>query len=193
MESVEKESGVKRHSQDISKAVPPPLPRRLGECVNEKAEDRAAGVAEFSGVIHVSVRARKCRKWRDANAEMKSAFWTADWQFQSPPATTICDGVKCCESVQREVTRWTEQSVAALQDALDDADWDMFRHSTDDVNEFMEAVVGFIGKLVDDMISRTTIKKFPNQKPCVDKTIREALNSRTAAYNAGIIIGNIDE
>ncbi|KAK1784140.1 hypothetical protein P4O66_021148, partial [Electrophorus voltai] len=79
--------------------------------------------------------------------------------------------------VQREVARWTDQSVAALQDALDDADWDMFRRSTDDVSEFTEAVVGFIGKLVDDTIPRITIKKFSNQKPWVDRTIREALNS----------------
>ncbi|KAK1784322.1 hypothetical protein P4O66_003519 [Electrophorus voltai] len=91
--------------------------------------------------------------------------------------------------VQREVARWTDQSVAALQDALEDADWDMFRRSTDDVSEFTEAVVGFIGKLVDDTIPRITIKKFSNQKPWVDRTIREALNSRTAAYNAGIIRG----
>ncbi|KAK1804783.1 hypothetical protein P4O66_003542 [Electrophorus voltai] len=95
--------------------------------------------------------------------------------------------------VQREVARWTDQLVATLQDALDDADWDMFQGSTDDVSEFTEAVVGFIEKLVDDTIPRATIKKFPNQKPWVDRTIREALNSRTAAYNAGIISGNMDE
>ncbi|KAK1784239.1 hypothetical protein P4O66_003728, partial [Electrophorus voltai] len=82
-----------------------------------------------------------------------------------------------------------KQSVAAL----DDADWDMFRRSTDDVSRFMGAVVVFIGKLVDDTIPRTTIKKFPNQNPWVDRTIREALNSRTAAYTAGIMSRNMDE
>ncbi|KAK1798194.1 hypothetical protein P4O66_000687 [Electrophorus voltai] len=91
--------------------------------------------------------------------------------------------------VQREVARWTDQSSAALQDALDDTDWD----STDDVSKFMEAVIGFIGKLVDNTIPRATIKKFPNQKPWVEKTIHEALNSGTAAYNGGIISGNMDE
>ena len=40
--------------------------------------ERAAGVAEFSGVIQVSVRARKWRVMRDAQAEMESAFLTAD-------------------------------------------------------------------------------------------------------------------
>ncbi|KAK1784466.1 hypothetical protein P4O66_000871 [Electrophorus voltai] len=42
-------------------------------------------------------------------------------------------------------------------------------------------------------IPRTNIKRFPNQKPWVDKTICEALNSRTAAYSVGIISGNMDE
>ncbi|KAK1802675.1 hypothetical protein P4O66_004308 [Electrophorus voltai] len=59
--------------------------------------------------------------------------------------------------------------------------------------KFTKAVVEFIWKLVDDTIPRATIKKFPNQKPWVDKTIREALNSHTAAYNAEIISGNMEE
>ncbi|KAI5609680.1 gastrula zinc finger protein XlCGF28.1-like [Silurus asotus] len=73
--------------------------------------------------------------------------------------------------VQREVARWTDQSVAALQDALDDADWDMIRRSSDDVNMFTEAVVGFIGKLTDDTVQKNTIRTFPNQKPSAFNTI----------------------
>ncbi|KAK1800231.1 hypothetical protein P4O66_000275 [Electrophorus voltai] len=91
-----------------------------------------------------------------------------------------------------EVAR-TDQSLAALQDTLDDTDWDMFRHSTDDVGELTEVVVGFIGKLVDDTIPRATIKTFPNQKPWMNKTIHEALYFHTAANNAGIISGNMDK
>ncbi|KAK1798125.1 hypothetical protein P4O66_000619 [Electrophorus voltai] len=42
--------------------------------------------------------------------------------------------------------------------------------------------------------TRRSREKQPyNQKPWVDRTIREALNSRTAAYNAGIISANMDE
>ncbi|KAK1802088.1 hypothetical protein P4O66_004431 [Electrophorus voltai] len=39
----------------------------------------------------------------------------------------------------------------------------------------------------------TPIPESEAQKPWVEKTIRKALNSRTAAYNAGIISGNMDE
>ncbi|RXN39337.1 CBL-interacting kinase 4-like protein [Labeo rohita] len=38
---------------------------------------------------------------------------------------------------------------------------------------------------------KTTIRTFPNQKPWVDKTIRDALRSRTAAYNAGLASGDM--
>ncbi|XP_060729152.1 uncharacterized protein LOC132847667 [Tachysurus vachellii] len=92
--------------------------------------------------------------------------------------------------VQREVARWTDQSVAALQDALDDADWDMFRHSSDDVNMFTEAVVG---KLADDTVQKATIRMFPIQKPWVNKPIRDALRSRSAAYNTGLATGDMGE
>ncbi|KAI5613979.1 gastrula zinc finger protein XlCGF28.1-like [Silurus asotus] len=95
--------------------------------------------------------------------------------------------------VQSKVARWTDQSVAALQDALDDADWDMYRRSSDDVNVFTEAVVGFIKKLTDDTVQKNTFRTFPNQKPWFDKTIRDALRSRSTAYNTGLATGDMDE
>lgn len=95
--------------------------------------------------------------------------------------------------VRREVACWTDKLVAALQDALDDADWDMFRNSSDDdVSVFTEAVVGFIGKLAEDTVEKKTIRTFPNQKPWVDKTIRDALRSRTTAYNMGLASGDME-
>ncbi|KAK3575525.1 hypothetical protein QTP86_029289 [Hemibagrus guttatus] len=69
----------------------------------------------------------------------------------------------------------------------------MFRRSSDDVNVIMEVVVGFIGKLVDDTVHKTIIRKFPNQKPWVDKTVHDALRSHSAVYNSGLASGNMDE
>ncbi|KAK3545220.1 hypothetical protein QTP70_002065 [Hemibagrus guttatus] len=66
------------------------------------------------------------------------------------------------QRLKQEVPAQSEgHLVATLQYALDDADWDMFRCSSDDINVFTEAVVGFI-------------RTFPNQKLWVDKTIRNA-------------------
>ncbi|KAK3567739.1 hypothetical protein QTP86_024061 [Hemibagrus guttatus] len=68
----------------------------------------------------------------------------------------------------------------------------MFWHSSEDINVFTEAVVGFIGKLADDTVQKTIIRTFPNQKPWVDKTIHDALRSCTAAYNTGLASGDMD-
>ncbi|KAK3526575.1 hypothetical protein QTP70_030713 [Hemibagrus guttatus] len=69
---------------------------------------------------------------------------------------------------------------------------EFFSHSSDDINVFTEAVVGFIGKLADDTVQKTIIRTFPNQKPWVDKTIHDALRSLTAHTEKAFIISEHD-
>ncbi|KAK3536784.1 hypothetical protein QTP86_025094, partial [Hemibagrus guttatus] len=93
--------------------------------------------------------------------------------------------------VQREVRRWTDQSVAALQDTLDDANWDVFRCSFNDVNMFMKEVVGFIRKLANDTVQKSqSSEHFPTRG---HGWIRNALRSRSAAYNTGLATVDMDE
>ncbi|KAK7881961.1 hypothetical protein WMY93_028135 [Mugilogobius chulae] len=85
----------------------------------------------------------------------------------------------------KQVRRWTDQSEGVLQDALDDVDWAMFQSSADDIHEFTDVVISFVYKLTEDVVPTKTIKVFSNQKPWVDRSVRGALNARTAAYNQG--------
>ncbi len=80
-----------------------------------------------------------------------------------------------------------------LQVALDDVDWDMFRASSSDVSEFTDVALSFVKTLTEQATETVTIRTFSNQKPWVDRTIRDAVNHRTAAYNAGMLSGNISE
>ncbi len=89
--------------------------------------------------------------------------------------------------VEREVTRWSSHSEAMLQASLDDDDWDMFRASSADVSEFTDVAVSFINTLTDQATETVTIRTFSNQKPWVDRSIRDAVNHRTAAYKAGLL------
>ncbi len=93
----------------------------------------------------------------------------------------------------REVTRWSSHSEAMLQASLDDVDWDMFRASSADVSEFTDVALSFVYMLTDQATETVTIRTFSNQKPWVDRTIRAAVNQRTAAYNAGLLSGNMSE
>ncbi len=67
---------------EMSRPVPPPRPTWRGEWEKEKLLERAAGVAESSGRIQVSVKPKMLRVDCKEKAEMKSALLTADWQFQ---------------------------------------------------------------------------------------------------------------
>ncbi|XP_076745749.1 uncharacterized protein LOC112435595 [Maylandia zebra] len=92
---------------------------------------------------------------------------------------------------KREVKRWTAQSEATLQDALNDVDWDMFRACAVDINEFTEVAVCFVNMLAEEIIPTARVTTFPNQKPWMDRSIRTAVNARTASYNAGLATGDM--
>ncbi len=91
------------------------------------------------------------------------------------------------------MTRWSSHSEAMLQASLDDVDWDIFRASSSDVSEFTDVALSFVNTLTEQATETVTIRTFTNQKPWVDRSIRDAVNHRTAAYNAGILSGNMSE
>ncbi len=81
--------------------------------------------------------------------------------------------------VEREVMRWSSHSEAMLQAALDDVDWDMFQASSSDVSEYMDVAFSFVNTLTEQATETVTIRTFSNQKPWVDRTIRDVVNHRT--------------
>ncbi len=91
------------------------------------------------------------------------------------------------------MTRWSSHSEAMLQAALDDVDWDMLRASSSDVSEFTDVALNFVNTLTEQATETVTIRTFSNQKPWVDRSIRDAVNHCTAAYNAGLLSGNMSE
>ncbi len=50
---------------------------------------------------------------------------------------------------------------------------------------FTDVALSFVNTLIEQATS--------NQKPWLDRTIRVAFNQRTAAYNAGLLSGNMSE
>ncbi len=62
----------------MSRPVPPPRPTWRGVWEKEKLLERAAGVAESSGRIQVSVKPKMLSVDCKEKAEMKSALLTAD-------------------------------------------------------------------------------------------------------------------
>ncbi len=69
---------------EMSKPVTPPRPTWRGVWEKEKLLEKAAGVAESSGWIQVSVKSKMLSVDCKEKAEMKSTLLTADWQFYKP-------------------------------------------------------------------------------------------------------------
>ncbi len=69
----------------------------------------------------------------------------------------------------------------------------MFRASSADVSEFTYVALSFVNTLTEQATETVTIRTFSNQKPWVDRSICDAVNHRTAAYNAGLLSGNMSE
>ncbi len=95
--------------------------------------------------------------------------------------------------VEKVVTRWSFHLEDMLQAALDDVDWDMLRARSSDVSKFMDVVLSYVNMLTEQATEAVTIRTFSNQKVWVDRTIRDAVNERTAAYNGGLLLGNVSE
>ncbi len=93
----------------------------------------------------------------------------------------------------RTMLPFFSHQIAMLQAALDDVDWDMFRASSSDVSEFTDVAVSFVNTLTEQATESITVRTFPNQKPWVDRTIRDAVNKRTAAYSEALLSGNMSE
>ena len=66
---------MKHHFLNRNKPVPPNRPVCFREWEKLKPEGRATD-------LQVPVKGMKCSKRRHANAEIRSAFWTANLQFQ---------------------------------------------------------------------------------------------------------------
>ncbi len=86
---------------EMRRPVPSPFLTWQGCEEKEKLLERAAGVAESSGRIQVSVKPKMLSAVWEAIAGIRSALLTADWQFQRP--TEKERGIK--EEVQIE-RRW---------------------------------------------------------------------------------------
>lgn len=53
------------------------------------------------------------------------------------------------------------------------------------MDTYMDAVIGYNGKCIDDVVLRITVQKFPNQKPWANKEVHTKLKAWTHTYNSG--------
>ena len=84
--------------------------------------------------------------------------------------------------VTRSIKKWSDEADAKLQDCFAITDWNMFRDSSDGIEEYTTSVTGFINKCIEDVVPTVTVRTYPNQKPWITGNIRTELKGRAAAF-----------
>ncbi|XP_034427391.1 uncharacterized protein LOC117753423 [Hippoglossus hippoglossus] len=74
-------------------------------------------------------------------------------------------------------------SILLTETWLGTTEWCVFQD--DDINTYMDAVICYISKCIDDVVPRITVRTFPNQKPWINGDVHAKLKARTDAYISG--------
>ena len=80
----------------------------------------------------------------------------------------------------RLIKKWSEEADAKLQDCFATTDWNIFRDSSDGIEEYTTSVIGFINKCI--VVPTVTVRTYPNQKPWIKGSIGTELKARAAAF-----------
>ena len=97
--------------------------------------------------------------------------------------------LKQSNPVTRQVKLWTPQAESTLQDCFATTDWDVFRaaatqgDSSISVEDYAET--GYISTCVENIIPTTQVRRFPNQKPWVNREVLHLLRARSVAFRSG--------
>ena len=73
------------------------------------------------------------------------------------------------------------KQMLSLQDCFASTDWNMFRDSSDGIEEYTTSVIGFINKCIDDVVPTVTVRTYLNQKPWITGNCTK-LKARASAF-----------
>ncbi|KAI3362499.1 hypothetical protein L3Q82_012792 [Scortum barcoo] len=90
----------------------------------------------------------------------------------------------------RQVRKWSEGAMEALQDCFECTDWDMFKEAATynnqtDIDEYAMSVSAYINKCMEDVSVINSITTRANQKPWMSEEVRRMLKARNLAFKSG--------
>ncbi|KAK3529058.1 hypothetical protein QTP70_014852, partial [Hemibagrus guttatus] len=81
--------------------------------------------------------------------------------------------------------KWTSEAVAELQGCLDCTDWDVFRSTTNSLDEYTDTVSSYIYFCEDSIIPTCTRVSYNNDKPWFTAKLRRLRSEKEAAFRSG--------
>ncbi|KAK3525964.1 hypothetical protein QTP70_011683 [Hemibagrus guttatus] len=93
--------------------------------------------------------------------------------------------LKLCKPVVRTSKKWTSEAVGELQGCLDCTDWDVFRPTTNSLDEYTDTVSSYIYFCEDSIIPTCTRVSYNNDKPWFTAKLRRLRSEKEAAFRSG--------
>ncbi|KAK3537244.1 hypothetical protein QTP70_004664 [Hemibagrus guttatus] len=93
--------------------------------------------------------------------------------------------LKLCKPVVRTSKKWTSEAVGELQGCLDCTDWDVFRSTTNSLDEYTDTVSSYIYFCEDSIIPTCTRVSYNNDKPWFTAKLRRLRSEKEAAFRSG--------
>ncbi|KAK3565993.1 hypothetical protein QTP86_024210 [Hemibagrus guttatus] len=90
--------------------------------------------------------------------------------------------LKLCKPVVRTSKKWTSEAVEELQGCLDCTDWDVFRSTTNSLDEYTDTVSSYIYFCEDNFCTRVS---YNNDKPWFTAILRRLRSEKEAAFRSG--------
>ncbi|KAI3376013.1 hypothetical protein L3Q82_016545, partial [Scortum barcoo] len=140
----------------------------------------SVSLREFTSVVMTAVYVPP---HADTNKAMDELFGVIDRTETSGRRLRSLQKLKRDGPVTRTIQQWSDQSDSALHATASARRSGVFKDT--EINTYTDAVIGYIGKCIDDIVPRITVRTFPNQKPWVNGEICAKLKARTDAYNSG--------
>ena len=84
----------------------------------------------------------------------------------------------------KTVKVWTEEGTSALQDCLEDTDWDVFADGTD-LEGHTSAVLSYINFCAEGVSETKTVKVLPNQRLWFSSKVKTLLRTQDLAFKSG--------
>ena len=79
-----------------------------------------------------------------------------------PPDPCLQAKIKAGSTSDSAYKKWSNEADTKIQDCFAIKDWNMFRDSSDGIEEYTTPVTGFINKCIEDVVPTVTVRTYPN-------------------------------
>ena len=90
--------------------------------------------------------------------------------------------------IKKTIKIWTPENIDQLKGCFECTDWGVMIESSTSIDQATDVITSYIRFCEDNIVSKKSIKIFPNNNPWVTKRIKNTLNEKKIAFQSGSLV-----